>query len=164
MNILNSTQTYKRLPKDVCQLKPPIKIFLHNRNSCTGSNYIPTTAPGGRGTLASYSATASSMHSNTPSPAQGHSNVYIHRSPIERNGTGMYARTYVGFSPQVSSACESGRLTGEVAPLPSFPELAVSAWLAGVLLAGEALSPSASVGTGIFVSYAINDCATKTVH
>ena len=58
MNILNSTQTC--LPKDVCQLKPPIKIFLHNRNSCTGSNYIPNTAPGGRGTLASY-ATASSM-------------------------------------------------------------------------------------------------------
>lgn len=70
----------------------------------------------------------------------------------------VLTRTYVGFSPHVSSVCESARLTGEVAPLPSFPELAVSAGLAGVLLAGEAMSPSASVGTGIFVSY---DCVSK---
>ena len=48
-----------------------------------------------------------------------------------------------------------------MAPLPSFPELAVSAGLAGVLLVGEAMSPSASVGTGIFDSYTINDCVSN---
>lgn len=59
------------------------------------------------------------------------------------------AQTYIGFPPLLSKACESLRLTGDVAPLLLPPLPSAPPGLAGLPFEVVAGALSGSVGTGI---------------